>query len=173
MEQLTGHDFVFSQLYIAQRDWQHKESKRFSLSEEENPHIMFTMKKFKPADTQGTFSNLKILSAVYERTQGFLTPFYELEYKTKTPEEIEKVKAECKKGFFVPLNIKDGDFRPENLFFAVMITDESDKLQKRCRAAGTVNFSNIIGLFEKNEDAGQNLFPRFFTDYLKKVSFVS
>ena len=153
LEQLTGHDFVFSQLYIAQRDWQHKESKRFSLSEEENPHIMFTMKKFKPADTQGTFSNLKILSAVYERTQGFLTPFYELEYKTKTPEEIEKVKAECKKGFFVPLNIKDGDFRPENLFFAVMITDESDKLQKRCRAAGTVNFSNIIGLFEKNEDA--------------------
>ena len=152
LEQLTRHDFGFSQLYAAQRDWQHKENKRFSLSEEENPHIMFSMSTFKLPEQQPGFSCLKILTAIYERNQGFLTPFYELEYNVKTSRETELVKAECKKGFYVPLNIKDGDFRAENLFFAVMITDESDKQQKRCKAAGTVKFSNIIGQFEKKED---------------------
>ena len=152
LEPLTRHDFGFSQLYAAQRDWQHKETQRFSLSDEENPHIMFSMSTFKLPDQQPGFSCLKVLTAIYERTQGFLTPFYELEYNVKTPQETELMKAECKKGFYVPLNIKDGDFRPENLFFAVMITDESDKQQKRCKAAGTVKFSNIISHFEKKEE---------------------
>ena len=155
LEQLTRQDFGFSQLYVAQRDWQHKETKRFSLSEEENPHIMFSMTTFKLPDPHPQFSCLKILSAIYEKTQGFLTPFYELEYNSRQGvqgiQDRERIKAECKKGFYVPLNI-DGDFRPENLFFAVMITDESDKHVKRCKAAGTVKFSDIISPFEKKED---------------------
>ena len=152
LEQLTRQDFCFSQMYAAQRDWQHKETQRFSLSEEENPYIMFSMHTFKLPEHQPGFSCLKMLTAIFERTQGFLTPFYELEYNVKTSRDTERIKAECKKGFYVPLNIKDGDFRAENLFFAVMITDESDKQQKRCKAAGTVKFSNIIGQFEKKED---------------------
>ena len=90
--------------------------------------------------------------AVFDRIHGFITPFYELDYNGKAKAEM---KAECKKGFYVPLNIKDGDIRPENLFFAVMITDESDKQVKRCKAAGTVKFSEIISHFEKKEDVAK------------------
>ena len=91
-------DEAFSQLETAhQTTWQPKESKLFVLSVEENPHIMFCLTTFKFPDPQPAFSCLKILTAIYERTQGFLTPFYELEYTVKTPEETELLKAECKK----------------------------------------------------------------------------
>ena len=87
-------DEAFSQLQTAhQTTWQPKESKRFVLSVEE----LICMTTFKFHDPQPAFSCLKILTAIYERTQGFLTPFYELEYNVKTPEETELLKAECKK----------------------------------------------------------------------------
>ena len=74
LEMLVKHDnLTFSQLFAAQKDGQQREEKRFSLSEEENPHIMFSMKKFKaPASQSGI--NIKILTAVFERNLGFLTP---------------------------------------------------------------------------------------------------
>ena len=75
LEMLVEHDnLTFSQLFAAQKDGQQqREEKRFSLSEEENPHIMFSMKKFKaPASQSGI--NIKILTAVFERNLGFLTP---------------------------------------------------------------------------------------------------
>ena len=91
-------DEAFSQLQTAhQTTWQPKESKWFGFSEEENPYIMFCMSVFKLPDPQPGFSCLKILTAIYERSQGFITPFYELEYNVKTPKETELLKAECKK----------------------------------------------------------------------------
>ena len=75
LEMLVKHDnLTFSQLFAAQKDGQQqREEKRFSLSEEENPHIMFSMKKFKaPASQSGI--NIKILTAVFERNLGFLSP---------------------------------------------------------------------------------------------------
>ena len=146
---------AFSQLDEAQKARQPKESKRFGLSEEvllkENLHVMFRMSTFKLPEQQPELSCLKMLTAMYERAQGFLTPFYELEHKVKTPEETELTKAECKKGFYVPLAIKDGNLRLEDLFFAVMITDESENQQKHLKAVGTVNFSDIIRPLEKKE----------------------
>ena len=148
-------DEAFSRLQTAQKAWQPKESRRFSLSEEENPHVMFSMSTFKLPDLQPGFHCLKIMTAIYETSRGFLTPFYELEYNVKTPEETELLKAECKKGLFVPLNIKDGKFRPEDLFFAVMIIDESENQQKHLKAAGTVKFSDIIRPLKKKKDVDE------------------
>ena len=149
LEMLTKHDDVtFSQLYSAQREWQHKESNRCNLSEEENPHIMFSMSRFKPPAEQPTqFTNIKIMMAVFDRIHGFITPFYELDYNGKAKAEM---KAECKKGFYVPLNIKDGD-QINNLFFAVLIVDETETHLKRCKAAGTVKFNTIYETIEKKE----------------------
>ena len=48
----------------------------------------------------------------------------------------------------------DGD----NLFFAALVIDESETQQKRCKAAGTIKFSQIKEQFEKkeNKDSGKN-----------------
>ena len=68
------NNLTFSQLFAAQVDGQQqREEKRFSLSEEENPLIMFSMKKFKAPPSQSGM-NIKILTAVFERNLGFLTP---------------------------------------------------------------------------------------------------
>ena len=78
--------------------------------------------------------------------QPCLTPFYALDYNRKTNEEK---KAEAKKGFYVPLYVGDG--LGDNLFFAALIIDESETQQKRCKAAGTIKFSQIKEQFEKKE----------------------
>ena len=130
---IDKRDLAFCELYTIQHNLQHRKS---NICETGNSHLTFTLKKVKPPRTQIEGSNIDFAVAIFHSIHGFQTQFFT--YENMTSEDQGERSVQLKKGFALPLNLKD-----PNLHLAVMVLASNGTRARWCKATGSIRLDNI------------------------------